>query len=140
MHQTLNQLTAFAQDDPDIAILWLYGSRAKGTHEASSDYDLAVAFNERLSDPLDSRLRPEILAMDWAEKLNMGSAQLTIVDINKTPIPLALATVTQGRVLHCKDALRLAREENRITSIWELDYLYHQKHFTNTSSEAKNHG
>lgn len=140
MQQTLNQLTAFAENDPDIAILWLYGSRAKGTYEPSSDYDLAVAFNARIPDPLESRLRPELLAMDWAEKLTKSNTQLTIVDINKTPIPLALAVVTQGRVLHCKDALRLAREENRITSIWELDYLYHQKHFTNTRSKARNHG
>jgi hypothetical protein len=35
--------------------------------------------------------------------------------------------VTSGRVLYCRDGLRLAREENRVTSMWELDHLYHRR-------------
>ena len=37
-------LIAMAEQTPEVAILWLYGSRARGTQRADSDYDLAVAF------------------------------------------------------------------------------------------------
>ncbi|MCG5513275.1 nucleotidyltransferase domain-containing protein [Ectothiorhodospira shaposhnikovii] len=33
-----------ASADREIAVLWLYGSRAKNTATETSDYDLAVAF------------------------------------------------------------------------------------------------
>ena len=41
-------IIALAEQTPDIAILWLYGSRARGTHREDSDYDLAVAFQMRI--------------------------------------------------------------------------------------------
>jgi predicted nucleotidyltransferase len=63
--QKLNseRLKALAKAEPDISVLWLYGSRARGTYSAPSDYDLAVAFDSFLSDALETRLRPELLAL-----------------------------------------------------------------------------
>lgn len=125
----LARLPALAAAHGGIDVLWLYGSRAKGSAQPDSDYDLAVAFAGRPPPVLERRLRPEELALTWAEALDLPGDRLSVLDINLAPLPLALAVVQTGRVLWCRSGLRLAREENRITSMWEVDYLYHQRRY-----------
>ncbi|MFC2993593.1 type VII toxin-antitoxin system MntA family adenylyltransferase antitoxin [Halomonas tibetensis] len=125
----LHALADLADKETDIAVLWLYGSRAKGTASTESDYDLAVAFRDFVEDPLERRLRPELLAQAWQDRLRLAHNQLSIVDINLAPLPLAHIVIRTGQVLQANDRLRLIREEHRITSMWELDHLYHQRHF-----------
>lgn len=127
--EVLARLTEMAHRDPQIAVLWLYGSRAKGMATAQSDYDLAVAFREPFRDPLERRLRPELLAQTWQDHLSLSDELLSVVDINIAPVPLAMSIVRTGRELCVNDPLRLAREENRISSMWELDYEYHRRQF-----------
>jgi len=125
----LDALVELATRDEEIAVLWLYGSRAKGTATARSDYDLAVAFRTFEKDPLERRLRPELLAQAWQDALGLAEDKLSLVDINLAPLPLAHAIIRTGRVLLAKDRMRLIREEQRIGSMWEIDHLYHQRHF-----------
>ena len=125
----IEKLIALAKSDARIDVLWLYGSQAKGTANEHSDYDLAVAFNSFPEDAWDKRLQPELLAFDWIDALGWPENRLSVADINHIPIPLALLIVTTGKVLYVKNAYRLAREENRITSMWEIDYLYHKQHY-----------
>ncbi|WP_355660180.1 type VII toxin-antitoxin system MntA family adenylyltransferase antitoxin [Halomonas salifodinae] len=122
-------LIELATRDDDIAVLWLYGSRAKGTATVRSDYDLAVAFRTFEKNPLERRLRPELLAQAWQDALGLAEDKLSLVDINLAPLPLAHAIIRTGQVLQANDGLRLIREEQRITSMWEIDHLYHQRHF-----------
>lgn len=125
----LDQLRSLALDTPEVAVLWLYGSRAKGTADESSDYDLAVAFTQPVGDPFERRLRPELLAQAWQDALELPAEKLSVIDIDLAPIPLAMAVIRTGRPLCVNDPLRLAREENRITSMWEVDFQYHQRQF-----------
>jgi predicted nucleotidyltransferase len=123
----IEKLIYLAKSDARIDVLWLYGSQAKGTANEQSDYDLAVAFNSFPEDAWDKRLQPELLAFEWIDALGWPENRLSVADINHIPIPLALSIVTIGKVLYVKNAYRLAREENRITSMWEIDYLYHKQ-------------
>ena len=125
----IEKLIALAKSDARIDVLWLYGSQAKGTANEHSDYDLAVAFNSFPEDDWDKRLQPELLAFEWIDALGWPENRLSVADINHIPIPLALSIVTIGKVLYVKNAYRLAREENRITSMWEIDYLYHKQYY-----------
>ncbi|WP_259521755.1 nucleotidyltransferase domain-containing protein [Shewanella baltica] len=43
--QHLHQLRALAASNPEVAVLWLYGSQVKGNASEHSDWDLAVAFD-----------------------------------------------------------------------------------------------
>lgn len=123
----LDNIIKLAVSDENIAIVWLYGSRAKGTHQAESDYDLAVAFNTFPEDEWDKRLQPEELKQEWSAKL--ATDKISIVDINNIPLALAYSVLQQGQVLYSKDPLRLSREELRISSMWEVDYQWHKKNY-----------
>lgn len=119
---------ALAASHPEVAVLWLYGSHAKGNAGPHSDWDLAVAFEPvKLADVLDMRLRPELLALDWQRALGLAEGQLSVVDINQAPIPLAFAIVDANRVLFCRDQGRRLTEEPRIMSQMEF-LLYQQTH------------
>lgn len=122
--KTLDKIIELANQDPEICILWLYGSRAKGTATPSSDYDLAVAFTHVLKQPLERRLRPELLAIDWLQQLSLTDDDLSIVDINSAPIHLSAEIIRTGTLLLNKDPLRLYREQNRIYGMLELDSPY----------------
>jgi predicted nucleotidyltransferase len=123
----LRKLAALAAAEPAVDVLWLYGSRATGRSTPGSEYDLAVAFNVFPPEPVDRRLQPELLALRWLDDLGLPDGALSVVDINTAPLSLAHAVVTTGQVLYCRDGLRLAREENRVTSMWELDHLHHRR-------------
>ncbi len=127
MPQIIQQVTQFASENTDIAVMWLYGSRANNSFHEKSDYDLAIAFNNFLTDPLEKRLRPEMLALEWQSVLKLDEYTLSIVDINQVPIVLAYEIIQYDKVLFCRDEKRLWREENRIYGRMELDTTYNMK-------------
>ena len=123
MHNLNLSIKQLAEQNPDILVVWLYGSRAKGNAHRNSDYDLAVAFKSFIkNDPLEKRLRPECLALDWQQALGLHDFQLSIVDINQAPIPLAFEIIQADNVLFCRDEDRLWQEIRRIHSRMEIDY------------------
>ena len=120
---TQHQLVTLAQACPEVLVLWLYGSRAKGNAGPLSDWDLAVAFAPvKLADPLDNRLRPELLALDWQRALQLPEGKLSVVDINQAPIPLAFAIIDANTPLYSRDEGRRLQEEARIMSQMEINY------------------
>lgn len=122
--EILLKLIELAKENTDIAVLWLYGSRAKGTAHKNSDYDLAVAFVSFIkNDPIERRLRPECLALDWQQILKLPDFKLSIVDINHAPILLAWEIIWADCVLFYRDKSRFWQEICRIHSRMELDYV-----------------
>jgi predicted nucleotidyltransferase len=119
------QIIDLAQTNDAIELLWLYGSQAKGKAHKNSDIDLAVAFKVWENDPLERRLRPELLALEWLHQLNLSEGQLSVLDINQAPIPIAMSVLQSGKLLLSKNRSRQFQEQQRIMSKWEIDYLYH---------------
>ena len=124
--QNLIDIIQLAKNDAEVEVLWLYGSRARNKAHIDSDYDLAVAFKTYIEDPVEQRLRPELLALEWQEKLNIP---LSIVDINQAPLPLAYTVVLDNTLLYSKNDYRRMTEEQKIMSKWEIDHCYHRKHY-----------
>lgn len=124
----LARLIQLATQKPEINALWLYGSRAKGNHRPDSDYDLGVLFANRINDPFERRLRPELLALDWTKTLGLDEDLISLVDIQNAPIPLAM-NIISGELLYCSNRDARLAAEGRIMSKAELDYQYHLKHF-----------
>lgn len=123
------QIIQLAKAHDNIELLWLYGSHAKGNAHAKSDIDLAVAFKTWEAGIIERRLRPEILALEWQKKLNLPEGQLSILDITNAPIPIAMSVLQNGELLISKNTSRQFQEQQRIMSMWEIDYLYHYQHY-----------
>ncbi|MDR9466834.1 type VII toxin-antitoxin system MntA family adenylyltransferase antitoxin [Marinospirillum sp.] len=119
-------LTQFAENDPRILALWIYGSQARGDAGSESDWDLAVIFAEWETNALERRLRPETLALDWQEALKLPEGKLSVVDLACCPVPLGWSILSEGKLLVDKKPEIRMTVESRIFSIWELDYLHHQ--------------
>ncbi|MEJ2680868.1 MAG: hypothetical protein P8176_09145, partial [Gammaproteobacteria bacterium] len=49
--------------------------------------------------------------------------ELSIVDINRAPVPVAYSIISDGIVLCAKSPLRLCSEMQRVWSLWE-SYAY----------------
>lgn len=127
-NEIVERIKELANKNDDISIVWLYGSRAKNSSNEKSDYDIAVAFNTFIKEnPLEERLRPELLAIDWQKELGLHDGNISVADINLIPIPLAFEIIKPNFILVCKDKYRLHQEEKRILSRMELDILYHRK-------------
>jgi len=122
----LKEIVKIAKKNSDVDVLWLYGSRARGNENENSDYDLAIAFKTYIKDPIEQRLRPELLSLEWHKLLGV---EISIVDINQAILPLAYTVVQDNTVLYSQNDFRRMTEEQRIMSKWELDYLYHRKHY-----------
>ncbi|MBT3812681.1 MAG: nucleotidyltransferase domain-containing protein [Gammaproteobacteria bacterium] len=123
---TLKKIIALAEKNVEIEVLWLYGSQARGNTHENSDYDLAIAFKTYIKDPVERRLRPEMLTLEWRKKL---SIPLSIIDINQVPLPLAYTVLQDNTTLYSHNDYRKMTEEQKIMSKWEIDYLYHRKHY-----------
>lgn len=128
MLPNLPKIVQLAKDNEDIELLWLYGSHAKGTAHKKSDIDLAVIFKRWEKDIVERRLKSELLAIEWQKKLNLREGQLSILDMNIAPIPLAMSVLKTGKLILSKNRSRQFQEQQRIMSIWEIDYLYHYHH------------
>jgi len=124
--QNIKNTILLANNNDDIEVLWLYGSRARNMENTNSDYDLAVVFKSYINDPIERRLRPELLALEWNKKLGIA---LSIIDINQVPLTLAYTVVQDNMLLYSKNEYRRMVEEQRIMSKWELDHCYHKKHY-----------
>ncbi|CAD7493506.1 type VII toxin-antitoxin system MntA family adenylyltransferase antitoxin [Aeromonas dhakensis] len=136
----IHQLITLANSNPQVQVLWLYGSRAKGTAGPASDWDLAVAFDPikqsgPLGTALENRLRPELLALEWQRAMGLAEGKLSVVDINQAPIPLAFAVVDANRPLYSRDEGRRLQEEARIMSQMELGYHHSQAYISKHHSE-----
>ena len=126
-----SRMIELAQGNPEVKLLWLYGSRANGTACATSDYDIAIAFDSRLESPVERRLRPELLTLDWQHALGVTDHVISIVDIGLAPLPLAVNIIgDDSRLLVNKDELRYIREHNRIWGLWSDSQWQDNQHLT----------
>ncbi len=122
----LSKISLLAKEQSDIDVVWLYGSRARNTSTNNSDYDLAIAFKTYPEDPVQRRLRPELLALEWNKVLKV---ELSIVDFCEAGIQLAYAIVSDNTPIYTGNNFRRMTEEQKVMSKWELDHLYHRKHY-----------
>lgn len=125
----IKQIIQIAEENSDIDALYLYGSHAKGEANEASDIDLAVIFANKEENPLQRRLRPEMLALDWVNTLGLTEDQLSVLDMESSNIPLTMSVLQTGKLLLNKDIGHEMMVSGKIMSQWELDYQYHYDKF-----------
>jgi predicted nucleotidyltransferase len=107
---------------PCVELAWLYGSRAINKQSDNSDYDIAVALRPGVTDSFE-------MIDEIQYKLSDGlNVVISLVDINRIPVPLAHNIVAQGKVLLCRSDFRLRLEQQRIWSLWEEYKYQYERH------------
>ncbi len=110
------RLTELAADFPEIILVYLFGSRVTGRTGPESDYDLGV-LTDRAG---DSPSRRAALAHALAVMLEIE--KLDVVWLTQTPVELAFAVISQGRLLYERDIAERVEYEARVMSRY-CDYL-----------------
>lgn len=119
MDKYIQQIDQLAKENPDIKIVWLYGSRARNTAHKNSDYDIAIAFNNFPKDQIDKLQRIQNLQFEWQD-ITGSKNFISLVDINNIPTYLAFSIINEGKIITNKDDYRLIKEEQRIMQQYEF--------------------
>ena len=120
----LDTLMAALAEQSRVEVAWLYGSRATGRETPASDYDIAVALTGRDTVDLSATMLVEDLGAELSERTGVA---VSVVDINRVPVPLAYAVITDGITLVCRSDFRLRAEQQRVWSLWEAYKGEHER-------------
>jgi predicted nucleotidyltransferase len=79
----------------DVELILLFGSRAKGTHAPSSDWDIGICFHQNPDQPLRLfELDPAIAAL-----VGCSSDMIDLVDLEHSSYLLQRVVAEEGRLL-----------------------------------------
>ena len=104
-----------------VVAAFLYGSRARGTARADSDYDIAVLFEKPVDIIVEARL-----AVDLAKALGVDADLVDVVSLNNADTILLARVLREGKLLYARDLDRVKRWIRRayIAVLDELETLY----------------
>lgn len=108
-------------DRARVDAIYLYGSRAKQTAHARSDWDIAVLFSDYESDPLARALRPQCLEAELERELKLYN-QISVVDLEIAPIYLQYSILASAVKWFDRNVPHVKRVEQSIWSKWEKDH------------------
>ncbi|MFZ2726826.1 MAG: nucleotidyltransferase domain-containing protein [Methylococcaceae bacterium] len=117
----LNNIVKIICSHAKIDAIYLYGSRAKNTAHANSDWDIAVIFTEFESSELERLVRPQLLEAEIERELN-AYQKISVIDLEIVPIYLQMAVLNHGIKCFERNSFHVKRIEQSILSKWEKDY------------------
>lgn len=82
-----------------VKLAYLFGSQVKGNAAPGSDYDIAVLFKNRPSDPLALK-ETAFLSLDLDK---LFTKKLDVVSLNDAPSLLKYEVIAHGEPIYCKD-------------------------------------
>lgn len=109
------------QTQAPVDAIYLYGSRAKHTAHAQSDWDIAVIFSEYETDPEQRALRPQRLEAELERALKLYG-RISVVDLETAPVYLQYSILTSAVKWFDRNVPHVRRIEQSILSKWEKDY------------------
>lgn len=107
-------LNTFFDQQRDVCVAFLFGSRARGESEPS-DWDIAVHFNQDLP-RLDELARLERLRSALTIAIPCPADHLDLVDLRRAPLNLCITVAEEGEILKGRQSLELFRFYQRAWS------------------------
>ena len=112
----LEELVRWAQAQPEIAAVYLYGSQAEGRAGVLSDVDVAILVREDLPRPKLWQLEDRWVSR-WTEAVDLCV-------LNLAPLPFRYEVTARGRRMWAADLGIAAELESRIWRLyWDLHPL-----------------
>ena len=117
----LDALKRVFSDKPDLAFAVLVGSRADGTAQANSDWDIAVQWQMSV-DWLTVIGAHESLRREIAQLLGASDLQVDLIDLDRASLVMRANVAENGKVLIGEDSLNWMHFLSR--SWRKLEYFY----------------
>lgn len=114
-------ITRVIQHHAQVDAIYLYGSRAKQTAHAHSDWDIAVLFSEYETDLSTRLLRPQLLEAAIERELKLYN-QVSVIDLETAPVYLQYSILMSAVKWFDRNVPHVKRVEQSILSKWEKDY------------------
>ena len=110
----------------DIKFSILFGSRAKGGVHESSDWDVALFFNDN-SDAWENMGKKEEIRQQIAKALKIEDQMIDLVDLYQSGLGISATVIDEGVVLSDQDSLELAYYYQGVWAKLE-DYYWNIEH------------
>lgn len=94
------------QGEADVAVAYLFGSRARGDSGPLSDVDVAVLLDGEATGRRELELRAVVeaaIATDAARSTGGGPPRVDLVVLNDAPVSVAYRVLAQGMLLLSRD-------------------------------------
>ena len=114
MNELIKALKRIASRHPELRLMYLFGSYAKGKEMPTSDIDIAVITS-------DMRIIPELTA-EIAKELNIPEERISIVDLRNADTLLKIDILRDGiEIKRELDANDIIPSSSEITEVAELE-------------------
>lgn len=120
------QLASILQDEPQLEFAVLVGSRATGTAQPQSDWDIALQWAYG-TDWLATLGRTETLRHKLAAALGLSAAQIDLIDLRRANLAMRASVAEEGLPLAGEDSLAWARFLQRTWRDLE-DFYWDKQH------------
>ncbi|MGM0425310.1 MAG: type VII toxin-antitoxin system MntA family adenylyltransferase antitoxin, partial [Thermodesulfobacteriota bacterium] len=97
---------------PEVAMLYVFGSRADGSAGPCSDHDFAVLLDRQM----DQATLRSSLASELSRQL--GTSRVDLVLLGHAPLELAFAVISKGEILYERDVNTRVEFEARIMGLY----------------------
>lgn len=107
--EQVKKIVDYFSQKPEITVVYLYGSYARGEADGESDIDLGVVFKEK---PEAAFNLPEVtLAEDLS---NLIGKDVEVQDLAICSIDFAHRVISEGQLIFCTDEIDRAEVEEKI--------------------------
>lgn len=104
-----------------VLLAYLFGSRARGTADEESDYDIAVLF----SNDETSIIEEVNLALELSRALNEPANKIDVLSLNKADLTIKARVLREGIPIYCSDeGFKRMWERKTLMEILEGTDLY----------------
>lgn len=122
-----NALRKALNETEGVAFAVLIGSRATGRATPTSDWDIAILWQNLPEDPLEYFGCNETLRRRLAKALSVPEDKIDIVDLHRAGLTMRTAVAEEGIPLHGEDSLPWARF---LTRTWrDLEHWMLEKQY-----------
>lgn len=101
--RAIQLLKEYFEKEPNIALAFLFGSRAKGRENKLSDWDIAVYFKPHQFGELETK---EIYPKEekiWSDVIRLLDTEVDLLTLNRARPPLVFSVLRSGIPLALKD-------------------------------------
>lgn len=117
----IQEISAFFENRPEVAAVYLFGSYASGRQLIESDIDIGILFDEQVDTPYTDSIDQYIAALS-----RICRKDIHPVVMNTAGEMLAGQILEKGRCIHEKDHKQLARYKMKMLSMI-ADFNYYKQ-------------